>query len=72
MFWRLLFGATVVLFLVMWVVRAVLEVFFRRPDLSGVGKVAWASACLRLTRCASVLTLEDPTHECSSLVRVSG
>jgi hypothetical protein len=39
------FGATVVLFLVMWV-RAVLEVFFRRPDLSGVGKVAWAIGML--------------------------
>jgi hypothetical protein len=31
-FWRLLIGAVVVLFLVMWA-RAVLEVFFRRPDL---------------------------------------
>jgi hypothetical protein len=38
---RLLIGAVVVLFLVMWV-RAVFGVFFRRPDLSGVGKVAWA------------------------------
>jgi hypothetical protein len=38
-FWRLLIGAVVVLFLVMWV-RAVFEVFFRRSDLSGVGKVA--------------------------------
>ena len=45
MFLRLLIGAVVVLFLVMWV-RAVFEVFFRRPDLSGVGKVAWAIGML--------------------------
>jgi len=37
---RLLIGAVVALFLVMWV-RAVFGVFFRRPDLSAVGKVAW-------------------------------
>ena len=45
MFLRLLIGAAVVLFLVMWV-RAVFGVFFRRPDLSGVGKVAWAIGML--------------------------
>jgi len=45
MFLRLLIGAVVVLFLVMWV-RAVFGVFFRRPDLSGVGKVAWAVGML--------------------------
>ena len=44
MFLRLLIGAVVVLFLVMWV-RAVIDVF-RRPDLSGVGKVAWAIGML--------------------------
>lgn len=45
MFWRLVIGAAVVLFLVMWV-RAVIEVFFRRPDLSVGGKVAWAIGML--------------------------
>jgi hypothetical protein len=45
MFWRLLIGAAVVLFVVMWV-RALVDVFFRRPDLSGVGKVAWAIGML--------------------------
>ena len=45
MFLRLLIGAVVVLFLVMWV-RAVFDVFFRRPDLSGAGKVAWAIGML--------------------------
>jgi MFS family permease len=45
MFWRLLIGAAVVLFVVMWV-RALVDVFSRRPDLSGVGKVAWAIGML--------------------------
>jgi Phospholipase_D-nuclease N-terminal len=45
MFWRLLIGAVVVLFLVMWV-RAVVDVFLRRPDVSVVGKVAWAIGML--------------------------
>jgi Na+-driven multidrug efflux pump len=45
MVWRLLIGAVVVLFLVMWA-RAVIEVFFRRPDLSGAGKVGWAIGML--------------------------
>jgi Phospholipase_D-nuclease N-terminal len=45
MFWRILIGAVVVLFLVMWV-RAVFDVFFRRPDVSVVGKVAWAIGML--------------------------
>ena len=45
MFWRLLIGAVVVLFLAMWV-RAVLDVFLRRPDVSGVGKLAWAIGML--------------------------
>ena len=45
MFFRLLIGAVVVLFLVMWV-RAVFDVFFRRPDLSGAGKVTWAIGML--------------------------
>ena len=45
MFWRIVIGAVVVLFLVMWV-RAVIDVFVRRPDLSGVGKAAWAIGML--------------------------
>ena len=45
MFWRVLIGAVVVLFLAMWV-RAVLDVFLRRPDVSGVGKLAWAIGML--------------------------
>ena len=45
MFWRILIGAVVVLFLVMWV-RAVIDVFFRRPDLSVVGKMAWVIGML--------------------------
>ena len=45
MVFRLLIGALVALFLVMWV-HAVFGVFFRRPDLSAVGKVAWAIGML--------------------------
>jgi hypothetical protein len=45
MLWRLVIGAVVVLFIVMWV-RAVIDVFRRRPDLSGGGKVAWAIGML--------------------------
>jgi hypothetical protein len=41
---RILVGAVIVLFLVMWV-RAVIDVF-RRHDLSGIGKAAWAIAML--------------------------
>ena len=41
---RILVGAVIVLFLVMWV-RAVIDVF-RRHDLSGAGKAAWAIAML--------------------------
>ncbi len=41
---RILIVAVIVLFLVMWV-RAVLDVF-RRPDLSGAGKAAWAIGML--------------------------
>jgi MFS family permease len=44
MFMRILLGAVIVLFLVLWV-RAVLDVF-RRPDLSGLGKAAWAVGML--------------------------
>jgi hypothetical protein len=44
MFWRILIGAEVVLFVFMWF-RAVLDLF-RRPDVSGVGKVAWAIGML--------------------------
>jgi Phospholipase_D-nuclease N-terminal len=44
MFMRIVLGAVIVLFLILWV-RAVLDVF-RRPDLSGGGKVAWAIGML--------------------------
>jgi hypothetical protein len=41
---RIVLGAVIVLFLFLWV-RAVLDVF-RRPDLSGGGKAAWAVGML--------------------------
>jgi Phospholipase_D-nuclease N-terminal len=41
---RFVIGAVVVLFLVLWV-RAVIDVF-RRPDLSGGAKAAWAIGML--------------------------
>jgi hypothetical protein len=44
MFVRIVLGAVIVLFLFLWV-RAVLDLF-RRPDLSGAGKVAWAVGML--------------------------
>jgi hypothetical protein len=44
MFMRILIGAVIVLFLFLWV-RAVLDVF-RRPDLSGGAKAAWAIGML--------------------------
>lgn len=44
MLWRLLIGAAVLLFLLMWF-RAVLDLF-RRPDVSAVGKIAWALGML--------------------------
>jgi Phospholipase_D-nuclease N-terminal len=44
MFMRIVLGAVIVLFLILWV-RAVLDVF-RRPDLSPGGKAAWAVGML--------------------------
>ena len=44
MFWKIVIIAIVALFLVMWV-RAVFDAF-RRPDLSGGAKVAWAIGML--------------------------
>jgi hypothetical protein len=44
MFMRIILGAVIVLFLFLWV-RAVIDVF-RRPDLSGAGKAAWAIGML--------------------------
>jgi NADH:ubiquinone oxidoreductase subunit 6 (subunit J) len=44
MFMRILIGAVIVLFLFLWV-RAVLDVF-RRPDLAGGAKAAWAVGML--------------------------
>jgi hypothetical protein len=44
MFMRIILGAVIVLFLFLWV-RAVIDVF-RRPDLSGGGKFAWAVGML--------------------------
>jgi hypothetical protein len=41
---RIILGAVIVLFLFLWV-RAVIDVF-RRPDLSGGGKAAWAIGML--------------------------
>jgi len=41
---RILVGAVIVLFLVMWA-RAVIDVF-RRHDLSGAGKAGWAIGML--------------------------
>lgn len=41
---RIILGAVIILFLFLWV-RAVLDVF-RRPDLSGLGKAAWAIGML--------------------------
>ena len=46
MIWRILIIAAVVLFLFLWV-RAVLDAF-RRPDLSGGAKAAWAIGMLIL------------------------
>jgi hypothetical protein len=46
MFWRIVIIAAVALFLVMWV-RALLDLF-RRPDLSGAAKAAWAIGMLIL------------------------
>lgn len=45
MFMRIVLGAVVALFLILWV-RAVLDLFRRRPDLSGGGKAAWAIGML--------------------------
>lgn len=46
MFWWLLIAAVVVVFLVLWT-RAVIDVF-RRGDLSGSAKAAWAIIMLIL------------------------
>jgi hypothetical protein len=46
MIWRILIVVAVVLFVFLWV-RAVIDLF-RRPDLSGGGKVLWAVAMLVL------------------------
>jgi Phospholipase_D-nuclease N-terminal len=42
---RFVLGAVIVLFLALWV-RAVLDLFRRRPDLSGGSKAAWAIGML--------------------------
>ena len=42
---RLIVLAAVVLFLILWV-RALLDLFSNRPDLTGGGKVAWAIGML--------------------------
>ena len=46
MIWKIVIIAGVVLFIVLWV-RAVIDAF-RRPDLSGGAKVAWAIGMLVL------------------------
>jgi Phospholipase_D-nuclease N-terminal len=45
MFWKIVIIAAVVLFVVLWV-RAVIDLFRRRPDLSGGAKAAWAIGML--------------------------
>ena len=42
---RILIIAAVLLFLIMWV-RALMDLFGRRPDLGGGAKVAWAIGML--------------------------
>ena len=42
---RIVLGAVVVAFLILWV-RAVLDLLRRRPDLSGGAKVVWAIGML--------------------------
>ena len=42
---RIVLGAVIVAFLILWV-RAVLDLLRRRPDLSGGAKVAWAIGML--------------------------
>ena len=44
---RILIGIVVVLFLVLWV-RAVIDVWKRRPDLSGGARAAWTIIMLIL------------------------
>jgi hypothetical protein len=44
---RILLGIVVVFFLVLWV-RAVIDVWSRRPDLSGSAKAAWTIIMLIL------------------------
>jgi Phospholipase_D-nuclease N-terminal len=44
---RILIGIVLVLFLVLWV-RAVIDVWGHRPDLSGSGKAAWTLIMLIL------------------------
>jgi hypothetical protein len=47
MFGKWLIFAVVVLFLILWV-RAVVDVWSRRPDLSGTAKAAWTLIMLIL------------------------
>ena len=42
---RIVLGAVIVAFLILWV-RAVLDLLRRRPDLSGGAKVVWAIGML--------------------------
>jgi Phospholipase_D-nuclease N-terminal len=42
---RIVLGAVIVIFLLLWA-RAVLDVFRRRPDLSGGAKAAWTIGML--------------------------
>jgi hypothetical protein len=44
---RILIAAAVILFLVLWV-RAVIDVYRNRPDLSGAAKAAWTIIMLVL------------------------
>lgn len=59
---KILIGIVVVLFLVLWV-RAVIDVWKRRPDLSGGAKGAWTIIMLILPFIGLLLyTMLRPSH----------
>lgn len=59
---KILIGIVVVLFLVLWV-RAVIDVWKRRPDLSGGAKAAWTIIMLILPFIGLLLyTMLRPSH----------
>jgi Phospholipase_D-nuclease N-terminal len=61
-FGRILIGIVVVFFLVLWV-RAVMDVWKRRPDLSGGAKAAWTIIMLILPFIGLLIyTMLRPSH----------